>query len=86
MRACVLVLIVMFAIWIKRPNQPINTLSLAAIMVMLAINPEYVFSIGVQLVVPGGGHFAAVRTATRRRQRQESDRQSNKNSSCRSAD
>lgn len=48
MRACVLVLIVMMAIWMKRPNQPINTLSLAA-LVLLAINPDYVFSIGVQL-------------------------------------
>ena len=48
MRASVLVSTFMFAIWIKRPSQPINTLSLAA-LILLAINPECVFSIGVQL-------------------------------------
>jgi competence protein ComEC len=48
MRAWVLVAILMIAIWIRRPNQPINTLSLAALL-LIVINPKFVFSIGVQL-------------------------------------
>jgi competence protein ComEC len=48
MRASVLVGTFMFAIWMKRPSQPINTLSLAA-LILVFWNPEFVFSIGVQL-------------------------------------
>ena len=48
MRAAVLVATFMIAIWIRRPSQPINTLSLAA-LVLIFLNPEYVFGIGVQL-------------------------------------
>lgn len=48
MRAAVLVATFMFAIWMRRPSQPINTLSLAALLLVL-LNPENVFSIGVQL-------------------------------------
>ncbi len=48
MRAAVLVGTFMFALLMKRPSQPINTLSLAAIGLVF-LNPEFVFSIGVQL-------------------------------------
>ncbi len=48
MRASILVTTFMFAIWMRRTSQPINTLSLAA-LILLAWNPEFVFSIGVQL-------------------------------------
>ncbi|TWU23488.1 ComEC family competence protein [Novipirellula galeiformis] len=48
MRAAVLVAMVMFSLWFKRPAQPINTLSLAA-LILLAINPENLFHVGVQL-------------------------------------
>ncbi|MFK8111258.1 MAG: ComEC/Rec2 family competence protein [Rubripirellula sp.] len=48
MRAAVLVATFMFAIWIRRPSQPINTLSLAA-LILIFWNPENVFSVGVQL-------------------------------------
>lgn len=47
-RAAVLVVAVMFSIGIRRPCQPINTLALAAI-VLVAYNPQLVFSVGVQL-------------------------------------
>ncbi len=48
MRASILVVTFMFAIWMRRTSQPINTLSLAA-LILIAWNPEFVFSIGVQL-------------------------------------
>lgn len=48
MRASILVAAFMVSIWIRRQGQPINTLSLAAI-ILLIVNPENVFSIGVQL-------------------------------------
>ncbi len=48
LRAAVLVLTLMFAIWMRRPGQAINTLSLAALILVLW-NPENVFSVGVQL-------------------------------------
>ena len=48
MRASILVGTLLFATWMKRTSQPVNTLSLAALILML-INPEYVFSVGVQL-------------------------------------
>lgn len=47
-RAAVLVVAVMLSIWIRRPSQPINTLSLAALL-LIAYNPELLFSVGVQL-------------------------------------
>ncbi|WP_145176926.1 DNA internalization-related competence protein ComEC/Rec2 [Rubripirellula lacrimiformis] len=48
MRAAVLVSTLMFGIWMRRPGQAINTLSLAAIALVLW-NPLNVFSVGVQL-------------------------------------
>ncbi|WP_345689222.1 ComEC/Rec2 family competence protein [Novipirellula caenicola] len=48
MRAAVLVGMLMCSLWFRRPAQPINTLSLAALM-LLAINPENLFHVGVQL-------------------------------------
>ena len=48
MRASILVATFMFAIWMRRTSQPINTLSLAA-LILIGWNPEFVFSIGVQL-------------------------------------
>ncbi len=48
MRASILVATFMISMWIGRQGQPINTLSLAA-LILLAINPENVFSVGVQL-------------------------------------
>ncbi len=48
MRAAVLVGTFMFAIWMKRPIQPVNTLALAA-LILMAVNPDFVFSVGVQL-------------------------------------
>ncbi len=47
-RAAVLVTTFMIAYLVKRPSQPINTLSLAA-LVILVWNPSLVFGIGVQL-------------------------------------
>ncbi len=47
-RATVLVATFLLALLIKRPSQPINTLSLAA-LVIIAWNPSLVFGIGVQL-------------------------------------
>ncbi|MDA8743157.1 ComEC/Rec2 family competence protein [Rubripirellula amarantea] len=48
MRAALLVTVFTVAIFARRPNQPINTLSLAG-LVLLFCNPENVFSMGVQL-------------------------------------
>ncbi|WP_186775535.1 ComEC/Rec2 family competence protein [Rubripirellula tenax] len=48
MRAAVLVSTLMFSIWMRRPGQAINTLSLAGLILVLA-NPQNVFSVGVQL-------------------------------------
>ncbi len=48
MRASILVATLMISIWIHRQGQPINTLSLAAI-ILLILNPENAFSVGVQL-------------------------------------
>jgi competence protein ComEC len=47
-RASILVGTLMIAVWIRRPGQPINTLSLAA-LILLAINPSLLFNLGVQL-------------------------------------
>tara|TARA_R110002049_G_scaffold4601_4_gene31906 strand:+ start:148453 stop:150975 length:2523 start_codon:yes stop_codon:yes gene_type:complete len=48
MRACILVVALLFSLLIRRPSQPLNSLALAAI-VLLLFNPELLFSIGVQL-------------------------------------
>ncbi|TWU36610.1 ComEC family competence protein [Novipirellula aureliae] len=48
MRAAVLVAVVMTAIWLRRPAQPINTLSMAGLLLMI-LNPENLFHVGVQL-------------------------------------
>lgn len=48
MRASILVATLLFAIWMRRTSQPMNTLSLAA-MILIFWNPKFVFSIGVQL-------------------------------------
>ncbi|TWU57877.1 ComEC/Rec2 family competence protein [Rubripirellula reticaptiva] len=48
LRAAVLVSTLMFAIWMRRPGQAINTLSLAA-LILVIWNPENVFSVGVHL-------------------------------------
>ncbi|MDG2221270.1 MAG: DNA internalization-related competence protein ComEC/Rec2 [Rubripirellula sp.] len=48
LRAAVLVGFLLLANWMRRPIQPLNTLSLAAILLTL-LNPELVFSIGVHL-------------------------------------
>ncbi len=47
-RAAVLVVAMSMATWIRRPSQPLNTLALAALL-LVAYNPDYVFSVGVQL-------------------------------------
>lgn len=47
-RAAVLVTIFMTAVWLQRMNQPINTLSLAALILTL-INPGNVLNVGVHL-------------------------------------
>ncbi len=47
-RAAVLVSTLMFALWMRRPGQAINTLSLAA-LILVILNPENVYSVGVQL-------------------------------------
>jgi competence protein ComEC len=47
-RAAVLVTIWLLAYWIRRPSQPLNTLSLAALLI-LVWNPFLAFGIGVQL-------------------------------------
>ncbi len=48
MRASILVATFMVSIWLRRQGQAINTLSLAAI-ILLILNPENAFSVGVQL-------------------------------------
>lgn len=48
LRAAVLVVFLLLANWMRRPIQPLNTLSLAAILLTL-FNPELVFSVGVHL-------------------------------------
>ncbi|MGI9473152.1 MAG: ComEC/Rec2 family competence protein [Rubripirellula sp.] len=48
MRASILVGTFLFAMWMKRTSQPLNTLSLAA-LILVVLNPCYVFSVGVQL-------------------------------------
>ncbi|MAI34178.1 MAG: hypothetical protein CBE00_08660 [Planctomycetaceae bacterium TMED240] len=47
-RAAVLVGVFLGAVWLRRVNQPINTLSVAA-MILILINPGNVVNIGVQL-------------------------------------
>ncbi len=47
-RAAILVGTLMLALWMKRPGQPINTLALAA-MILMAVNPQLLFNMGVQL-------------------------------------
>ncbi|TWT82435.1 ComEC family competence protein [Planctomycetes bacterium CA13] len=56
MRAAVLVAVVMLSLWFRRPAQPFNTLSLAALILML-INPENLFHVGVQLSFLAVGTF-----------------------------
>ncbi len=48
MRASILVATFMFSIWIRRQGQPLNTLALAALILLIA-NPENAFSVGMQL-------------------------------------
>ncbi|TWU30950.1 ComEC/Rec2 family competence protein [Novipirellula artificiosorum] len=48
MRAAVLVGMVMLSLWFRRPAQPINTLALAALILMF-LNPKNLFHVGVQL-------------------------------------
>ncbi len=62
LRAAVLVTTFMIAFLAKRPSQPINTLSLAA-LIILVWNPALIFGIGVQL------SFLAVATLLLCRQR-----------------
>ncbi len=47
-RAAVLVVAMMLSIWIRKPSQPINTLALAALL-LISFNPELVFAVGMQL-------------------------------------
>lgn len=47
-RAAVLVGVLLVSIWLRRMNQPINTLALAALILVL-INPGNVLNVGVQL-------------------------------------
>ena len=47
-RAAILVGVFLLSVWVRRINQPINTLSLAA-MILILINPGNVLNIGVQL-------------------------------------
>lgn len=48
MRAAILVGTFVFATWMRRTSQPINTLSLAALILIFS-NPDLLFSVGVQL-------------------------------------
>lgn len=48
MRAAILVGVLILATGFRRPSQPLNTLAVAA-LVLIAINPENVFSVGVHL-------------------------------------
>ena len=48
MRAAILVSTFTIAMWMRRPSQPINTLSMAGLL-LIAWNPENLFSVGVQL-------------------------------------
>lgn len=48
MRAAVLVTTVLVAMWMRRPSQIMNTLSLAGLILVLS-NPENIFNAGVQL-------------------------------------
>ncbi len=48
LRAAILVGMLMLSLWFKRASQPINTLAFAA-LILMAINPENLFHIGVQL-------------------------------------
>ena len=47
-RAFILVGTFLISVWLRRVSQPINTLSVAA-FVLILLNPNHVFSIGVQL-------------------------------------
>lgn len=47
-RAAILVTTLMLSLWMRRPSQPINTLALAA-MILMALNPQLLFNLGVQL-------------------------------------
>lgn len=47
-RAAVLVTLVLWSIWIRRPSQSLNTLALAALLLMF-FNPELIFGVGAQL-------------------------------------
>ncbi len=47
-RAAVLVGVLLVSVWLRRMNQPINTLSVAALILIL-INPGNVLNVGVQL-------------------------------------
>ena len=48
LRAAILVSTFAIALWMRRPSQAINTLSLAGLL-LLFLNPENLFSVGVQL-------------------------------------
>ena len=48
LRAAILVCTFTVAIWMRRPSQAINTLSLAGLL-LIFLNPENLFSVGVQL-------------------------------------
>lgn len=48
LRAAILVTTFTIAIWMRRPSQPMNTLSLAGLL-LLFLNPENLFSVGVHL-------------------------------------
>lgn len=64
MRAAVLVMTLLVAMWLRRPSQIMNTLSLAGLILVLS-NPQNVFNAGVQLsflavatlVLSGGNYF-----------------------------
>ena len=47
-RAAVLIGVLLVSVWLRRMNQPINTLSVAALILIL-INPGNVLNVGVQL-------------------------------------
>jgi competence protein ComEC len=47
-RASILVGSFLMSVWLRRVSQPINTLSVAAFILIL-LNPDHIFSIGVQL-------------------------------------
>ena len=65
-RAAVLVSTFMFAVWIRRPSQPINTLSLAALILVLW-NPGARFQRWGSIVIPSCRNACAMCEARERR-------------------